>query len=163
MLFSCFGGTPLLTPANPACRCRRDWVRNEGDSTAFSRLFYAKQLIVVVAGQVIDSQARKRLQEKVEADGWRVWLPDGSGLELGDACFGGACGEGLEGSRIHMKMMGRSSLPSSAATAVTPCHARADFSRTMNRQAFQLPGRRVQCLPSSRLSMGGSTLKLGWR
>lgn len=139
----------------PACRCCRDLVSKEGDSTEVSRLFYDKQLIVVVAGQVVDSRARKQLQGKVEADGWQVWLPDGSGLALGDACFEGCGGEGFEG---PSHMTGRNT-PSSAP-AMPPIHARPSFS-CANRQAFQLPGC-TQRLPS-RPSMGGSTLKLGWR
>ena len=58
----------------------------KGDSAELSQIFNDKRLIVVVAGQVVDRNARAMLQEKV-AEGWRVWLPDGSGLALGDACF----------------------------------------------------------------------------
>lgn len=133
----------------------RSLVRNEGDSTQLSRLFYDKKLIVVVAGQVIDSLARKELLGKV-ADGWRVWLPDGSGLALGDACFEGY-GKGLEGTSSIHEGIGRKSLPTATALPTRIALNRA------SRQIFQLlPGRRVQHLSLPRLSMGG-TLKLGWK
>ena len=134
-------------------RCRSDLAHDEGDSTELSRLFHDKKLNVVVVGQVIDSQARNELRWKVVDEGWRVWLPDSSGLALGDACFEDY-GEGLEGPS-HMKI-GRESLPPASALPTRPSYKLA------SRQAFQLPGR-VQRLPASRLSMGGSTLKLGWK
>lgn len=137
-----------------ACHFRSDLVSQKGDSTEVSRLFYNKQLIVVVAGQVVDSSARKQLQGKVEADGWQVWLPDGSGLALGDACFKG-CSKGFEGlSHIN----GRNS--PCPAPALPPIQAQSSSS-CVNRHAFQLPVCKQRLL--SRPSMGGSMLKLGWR
>ena len=68
----------------PACRCRRDLVSKEGDSTEVSRLFYDKQLIVAVAGQVVDggSSCKRRWKSM----GGRSGCPtDASGLALGDA------------------------------------------------------------------------------
>ena len=137
-----------------SCRCRRDIVSREGDSTEVSRLFYDKQMLVVVAGQVVDSRAREELREKVEADKWQVWLPDGTGLALGDACFKG-CGEGFEG---QSHMIGRISY--SSASAMPSVHTQPSFS-SANKQAIRLPGRTQRL--SSRTSMRGSTLKLGWR
>ena len=162
MILCCYFCWRISTNARlPVVVSPRELVSKEGDSTEISRLFYNKQLIVVVTGQVVDNRARKQLQEKVQADGWQVWLPDGSGLALGDACFED-CREGFEGPPISQEgppMRGRNS-PSSAPAAMPPIQARPSFVHA-NRQTFRLPGC-TQRLPSCP-SRGGCTLKLGWR
>ena len=131
----------------------RDLVLKEGDSTQVSRLFYNKKLIVVVVGQMIDSQARNELLDKVMTDGWRIWLPDGSGLALGDACFE-CCDEELRGTQGHVEV-GRKSLHTTTALPAR----RLSFNLARS-QVFRLPGRVQQQPLLQQLSMGG---KLGWK
>ena len=88
---------------------------------------------------MIDSQACNELLDKVMTDGWRVWLPDGSGLALGDARFE-CCDEDLRGTQGHVEV-GRKSLHT--ATALP---ARQPSLNRASKQVIRLPGR-VQHLP----------------